>query len=88
MMGVCVAWLLIGIFITLFQCKRIDASLELAFHASSECVPYGTMILQSELSNLIIDVCILTLPLFVIARLRLPTRKKVFVSNIFILGGL
>ena len=41
-----------------------------------------------ELTNLLLDICILCLPIQRIRKLQLPARQKFILSGIFFLGGL
>ena len=55
---------------------------------TAQCFPYGTFALGAELSNLILDVTILAIPVFVVSTLHLGTQQKVLVASMFLLGGL
>lgn len=86
----CILWFICVLFITIFQCRPIAAlwDLSLVAEGRAQCIPSGGLIFGYELSNVIIDISILCLPLCMIRRLQLPTRRKIGVSSIFLLGGL
>lgn len=52
------------------------------------CYNFNSFFLAMELMNLFLDVAILALPIKMILGLQLPTRKKVVIGCIFLLGGL
>ncbi|MCJ1427400.1 hypothetical protein MMC29_005303, partial [Sticta canariensis] len=65
-----------GVFFTIFQCKPIEAAYNITLVSIAKCMPYGALVFGFELSNLILDVFILALPVFVIQALQLETRRK------------
>lgn len=87
--ALCVVWLLVTFFIIIFQCSPIRAAwvFELQM-TTAKCIPAGNIILGLELSNVILDILILCLPIYMIQRLQLPRSRKIIVSGIFLLGGL
>ena len=86
--GLCSLWCIMSVFFTIFQCKPIQAAYNVALVSSAKCKPYGALVFGFELSNLILDVFILALPVFVIQTLQLETRRKVLITSVFLLGGL
>ena len=90
---VCVVWYFIMLFIIIFQCSPVDAAwryeLQMAPGAST-CLQIGRVIFGLEISNVIIDVSFLVLPIliFVVQRLQKKTSRKISISSIFLLGGL
>lgn len=84
----CVLWCIFGLFFIAFQCKPIKAAYDLRLAPTAQCFPYGSFVLGLELSNVILDVAILALPVFVVSTLHLGTRRKMLLASIFLLGGL
>ncbi|VUC24071.1 unnamed protein product [Clonostachys rosea] len=85
--GACLVWLIVSTFVNIFQCKPVSALWE-ALGSTEYCLASGTMWLGLEVTNLLVDVIILALPVSEIGRLQLSTGKKWFVACIFLLGGL
>ena len=53
-----------------------------------KCVFLGIFVLIEELTNVMLDIAILVLPISVIQHIQLPVRQKWTLSLIFLLGGL
>jgi hypothetical protein len=85
--GACIVWLIVSMFLNIFQCKPVSALWE-ALGSTEYCLASGTMWLGLEVTNLLVDVVILALPISEIGRLQLSTAKKWFVVCIFLLGSL
>lgn len=54
----------------------------------SKCVLFGLFTLFEELSNVVLNIIVLLLPIFVIRKLQLPARQRWILSLLFLLGGL
>jgi hypothetical protein len=54
----------------------------------SKCGDLPTYFMGVSISNMLIDVIVLCLPIRMVLTLHLPTRKKMVVSGIFLVGGL
>lgn len=87
---ICMLWFIIIVFIGIFQCRPISGAWDYVFQVEdkSRCIPIAGFIFGYELSNVLLDICILCLPIYMIRRLQLPTRRKISVGSIFLLGGL
>lgn len=87
---ICVLWFIITLFIIIFQCSPISGAWDSVFQIKNKtkCIPIPGFIFGYELSNVLLDICILCLPIYMIRRLQLPTRRKISVGSIFLLGGL
>ena len=87
MMGVCVAWFIATLLATIFQCSPIGNAWEIALYETSKCLSYPTLVFGIELSNALIDVMILVLPLNQVRKLQMSRAKKLGVALVFLLGG-
>lgn len=85
--GACAVWLLVYLFLNIFQCKPISALWE-QLGSTEYCLPSGRLWLGLELSNFFLDVVVLVLPVTMVRHLHLPTSQKWPVAGIFMLGGL
>jgi hypothetical protein len=82
-----VAWCIAVIVGHLLICRPISA----AWHVDliiSKCGDMPSYFMGVSISNMMIDVLVLCLPVRMVLTLHLPTRKKIVVSSIFMLGGL
>ena len=86
----CLVWFFVCFFVNMFQCRPLAGAweLELVFSGEATCIVYGDFIVGYEISNMLLDIIILCLPIWQIRRLQLPTAKKVVIGGVFILGGL
>lgn len=86
----CVIWYFICFFINIFQCRPVRAAwqLDLLMDEQATCLTYGHFIIGYEISNMLLDIAILMLPIRVLRTLQLSMTKKIVVGAIFILGGL
>lgn len=55
---------------------------------AGHCMNFNTFVLVVSIIDLLLDVCILCLPMSVIPQLHLPLKHRVSLSMIFMLGGL
>ena len=86
--AICGLWLFSGFWVTIFQCRPVRAVYDRKLAASAHCVAFGQFAFVHELINALTDLCILALPIFVIRKLQMPTRQKLQIMSIFLLGGL
>lgn len=89
-MALCVAWMITFIFVLTFICIPIHAfwDIKLASSPRAHCQNLGHTLIPYEVTNIAIDILILSLPIFKVKRLHLPTSKRVGAGCIFLLGGL
>ena len=84
---VTIVWFLASFWDTLFQCKRIEASWNHSI-PNANCQDIEKAALGTGISNLILDVLFIALPIPVIWDLNLPKRIKASLTGIFLLGVL
>ena len=76
-------------FATLFECIPIHLVWETFYgEPDRSCYNYEPMFLAIAITNMIIDVAILSAPMPEIWKLKMPVRQKLAVSAIFLLGAL
>jgi hypothetical protein len=83
---ICFAWFVAGFVAGFLYCIPMHKFWDLA--AKGHCYNFNTFFLTMEILNLLLDVVILALPIRMISALKLPMRKKIMISGIFLLGGL
>ena len=84
---VTIVWFLASFWDTLFQCKPIEASWNHSI-PNAKCQNIEKAALGTGISNLILDVVFIALPIPVIWDLNLPRRIKTSLTGIFLLGVL
>ena len=74
----------------ILQCLPIDANWNLRVKLSGNvrCINFAAFFLGLELSNCVLDVVIICLPLGVIRQLQMPLRQRHQLAFVFFLGGL
>lgn len=87
-MVLAIAWWLGTLFLVIFQCSPINGAWDLTANLKGHCVYFGDLILGYEVSNIVVDIIILALPVAEIRKLHMKTSRKIAVSGIFLLGGL
>ena len=72
----------------IFQCRPFSAAFEPALLFTDQCIDLQAFYEGVTIANLGLDVVVLYLPLHMVWKLKLPTRQKLMLSGIFLLGGL
>ncbi|MCJ1463094.1 hypothetical protein MMC07_001699 [Pseudocyphellaria aurata] len=83
----CVTWLCGDVFSTIFFCSPISAAWDPELVFTNHCRDFQAFLLGITISNLLLDVIILCMPLPMIWSLKLSTSKKLEISGIFLLGS-
>ena len=85
MLGVVVAWTIAFFFSNLFTCYPITPLVE-AFY-NNNCLQGVPMWLSAIVTDIVIDIAILTMPIPMVFRLQLPWLQKFGVLCMFMLGA-
>lgn len=90
MIFLCTVWTISFFFANMFECLPIsDAFLHALGTVHNEnCIDAIPMYLVQAYSDVVLDVFILLIPIPLIYKLRLPSRQKIAVLGIFLLGGM
>ncbi len=83
-----VVWGISFFFATLFECYPISQVWTTFYGQPRKCYDYLPMFFATVITNMIMDIMILTIPWPMIWKLQMPLRQKVAVTGIFLLGGL
>ncbi|QKX53297.1 uncharacterized protein TRUGW13939_00375 [Talaromyces rugulosus] len=85
----CLIWYIICFLINIFQCTPVKAAwqLDLLTKGEAKCLVYGHYIIGYEVSNMLLDITILALPIHVLHTLHLSRPRKIIVGGLFALGG-
>jgi len=84
--GIVAAWCISSVLVTSFQCDPIAAVWN--FNLQATCLDPVVFSLAVAVTGVLTDLIVLVLPLQVVWKLHLPTRQKLTLSAIFLLGGL
>ena len=82
----CVLWFIAESVTAIAQCSPVEGAWNKMI--PSRCINLTAFWYGLTASNLILDIIILCMPMFVIWRLKLATRQKIVLSGMFMLGGL
>ncbi|KAK8030029.1 hypothetical protein PG993_011320, partial [Apiospora rasikravindrae] len=77
-------WLVSALVSTIFQCSPINAAWETV--PGSTCIPQWDWFLGTALPSMIIDLCILIIPMPILLRLQAPLARRVKVGVLFLCG--
>lgn len=86
--ALCWIWVLICTFVLAFQCDPVAAAWDVALAPTAHCQALGPIVIGPEITNILIDVVILALPIHMIRGLQMHPRQKILVSLVFLFGGL
>jgi hypothetical protein len=87
MIGVIIAWSLTFFFATVFQCgTRWDWNWSPIFFFLTKCTDTLAMLTVFTATDLLTDFIIMLMPVPLIWKLNMPTRKKVAVTAVFMVG--
>ena len=88
LISLCLIWLLTAILTDFLQCVSINAAFKPELLDTENCLPIRSWYWGITITNLILDVAILILPMWRIIDLRLPFAKKCLLCGIFGFGGM
>lgn len=84
----CLVWFIATTFALIFSCTPVQATWHLELRGTANCEPYSSQVFWPELTDVMLDVAIVSFPVHMIRRLNMPFQKKVLVSCVFVMGGL
>ncbi|PWY71794.1 hypothetical protein BO94DRAFT_589868 [Aspergillus sclerotioniger CBS 115572] len=87
MVILCIAWWLVFMIVNIFMCRPIHMMWD-SIVSTEYCIARGRLCLSMGVSNIILDVMILCLPLSMLKALPLTFGQKCQVAGIFLLGRL
>lgn len=72
---------------SIFQCWPVHMFWD-SYLSPDYCLSSERIWLGAEFTNLVLDLIILFLPVIMVSRLRLTLGKKLYLTGIFLLGGM
>ena len=79
-----IAWCVTFNFLATFRCVPVHKSWDP--HTPGFCLPHAPIFIGTTISNILIDLLLLVLPIPMIWRLRLDTGRKIWVLGVFAAG--
>lgn len=74
--------------ISIFGCRPISASWDLALAEEGQCVDKPGFFLAASIANIVMDLAILLIPIPIVIPLQIPRRQKISLLLLFATGGL
>lgn len=85
LIGMVLVWGLVTFFLFTFQCPTVSDAWSPTGQRPN-CMAFSTLFLGTNIPNVIIDVFILSLPIYPIWSLRMPLSKKILISAVLAVG--
>ena len=82
----CIAWLIAALLCLAFQCRTNAERYSADALFSNQCIDLKTYWIAVTGSNLVLDLIVLCMPLYIVSNLKIPTRQKIWLCGIFALG--
>lgn len=83
----CLIWCIAMTATSVVQCIPLRDAWNPLRLTEGKCILFGLFTLFEELTNVVLDIIILLLPIFMIRKLHLPARQRWILSILFLLGG-
>ena len=84
----CIAWLIAALLCLAFQCHTDAERYNVDSLFSDQCIDLKAYWVSITGSNMVLDLILLSMPLYMVWNLKLRTRQKLALSGIFALGTL
>ena len=81
-----VAWAIGTLFAIVFQCVPVQATWDLSIQHKT-CTASAPSLIATNVPDIVIDFCLMALPMPMIWQLKLSTRRKIGLTAIFALGA-
>lgn len=83
-----IVWYIVLVLLLIFQCHPIHAAWTMALKVTTaKCMRAGGLLVGTGIANIVIDLIILALPVYMVRKSGLGTAKKASILCIFLLGG-
>ena len=83
-------WFIAFLFVTIFQCTPVEAlwDQELIKTGQGSCLAFTHWLVPYEVTNIVLDIAILSLPIWMVRNLQTNATRKIALVLVFCLGGL
>lgn len=84
-----IMWWMAGVLVDIFQCTPISKAFKPSMSPGDDdgCISQSGYCLGMIIPNILIDIMILSLPTFEVAKLHLPRSQKIALGSVFLLGA-
>ena len=89
--GFCLAWYIVAQCFALIPCQPISAAWIIGPkgpYPPDHCINFPVYFVCIEVTNVVLDLVIIGLPINMLRQLQLPGRQKIYLLGIFLLGSL
>lgn len=80
-------WATAGVLVDVFQCTPMSKTFDTSMNSEDGCISQTGYCLGMIIPNILIDIMILSLPTFEVAKLHLPRSQRVALGSVFLLGA-
>ncbi|POS73666.1 hypothetical protein DHEL01_v207940 [Diaporthe helianthi] len=79
-------WAIAGVLVDIFQCTPVSKTFDTSMKVDGDCISQTGYCLGMIIPNILIDIMILSLPTFEVAKLHLPRSQRIALGSVFLLG--
>ena len=83
-----VCWWIVGVLLDIFQCRPVNAAWNPRFLFSPQCIDSQMFRYGLSGSNIVLDLVVLAMPIYMIWHLQMRKSQKIMLSGIFLIGCL
>lgn len=80
-------WWVAGVLVDIFQCTPVGTAFKPTMGGDGKCISQTGYCLGMIIPNILIDIMILSLPTFEVAKLHLPRSQRFALGSVFLLGA-
>ncbi|KAG8156568.1 hypothetical protein KVR01_013519 [Diaporthe batatas] len=80
-------WATAGVLVDVFQCTPMSKAFDPSIETEGDCISQTGYCLGMIIPNILIDIMILSLPTFEVAKLHLPRSQRIALGSVFLLGA-
>lgn len=85
LMAICVVWIILRTFLTLFRCSPVQFYWDKSLNGRCT-INVATYYFATDLTHTLLDVIIVTLPVYEVMKMQLPLGQKIAVTGMFSCG--
>ncbi|RMZ74484.1 integral membrane [Pyrenophora seminiperda CCB06] len=85
--GLNVGSLIVNLLILVFQCIPVSAALHILARLRATCMDRNFVLIAPAVVNVLLDIYVFILPIPILVRLQMPTKRKLGVLSVFLFGG-
>lgn len=86
--AITVCWWIAGVVVDILQCRPVEAAWDPQYLFSPQCIDFQMFWYGLSCSNILQDLFVLAMPIYMVWHLKMRTSQKVMLSGIFLIGCL